>query len=164
MSLLLFSYIHLFLFFGFHLQVMRVSVFVWLISPSIISSRTITLLEMAAHHYFLWLNNIPVCVCARVCTHICTHTEGFPFGSDGKESTCNAGDLGSIPGLGRPTWRREWLPTLVFLLGESHEQRTLTSYTPWVAKSQTRWETNTFTFSHIYIQSSSLSFCLLLDT
>ena len=23
---------------------------------------------------------------------------GFPCGSDGKESTCNAGDLGSIPG------------------------------------------------------------------
>ena len=23
------------------------------------------------------------------------------YGSDGKESTCNAGDLGSIPGLGR---------------------------------------------------------------
>ena len=26
----------------------------------------------------------------------------FPGGSDGKESTCNMGDLGSIPGLGRP--------------------------------------------------------------
>ena len=26
---------------------------------------------------------------------------GIPGGSDGKESTCNAGDLGSIPGLGR---------------------------------------------------------------
>ena len=26
---------------------------------------------------------------------------GFPCGSAGKESTCNAGDLGSIPGLGR---------------------------------------------------------------
>ena len=27
--------------------------------------------------------------------------EGFPGGSDGKESACNMGDLGSIPGLGR---------------------------------------------------------------
>ena len=27
--------------------------------------------------------------------------EGFPGGSDGKESTCNIGDLGWIPGLGR---------------------------------------------------------------
>ena len=26
---------------------------------------------------------------------------GFPGGSDGRESTCNAGDLGSIPELGR---------------------------------------------------------------
>ena len=26
---------------------------------------------------------------------------GFPRGSDGKESACNAGDLGSIPGSGR---------------------------------------------------------------
>ena len=26
---------------------------------------------------------------------------GFPGGSDGKVSACNAGDLGSIPGLGR---------------------------------------------------------------
>ena len=29
-------------------------------------------------------------------------TEGFPGGSDGKESTCNEGDLGSIPGQGNP--------------------------------------------------------------
>ena len=27
---------------------------------------------------------------------------GFPGGSDGKESACNAGDLVLIPGLGRP--------------------------------------------------------------
>ena len=26
---------------------------------------------------------------------------GFPGGSDGKESACKAGDLGSIPGWGR---------------------------------------------------------------
>ena len=25
----------------------------------------------------------------------------FPHGSDGKESSCNVGDLGSIPGLGK---------------------------------------------------------------
>ena len=27
--------------------------------------------------------------------------KGFPGGSDGKESACNAGDLGWIPGLGK---------------------------------------------------------------
>ena len=29
-------------------------------------------------------------------------SQGFPCGSDGKESAWNAGDLGSIPGSGRP--------------------------------------------------------------
>ena len=27
--------------------------------------------------------------------------KGFPGGSDGKASACNAGDLGSVPGTGR---------------------------------------------------------------
>ena len=45
---------------------------------------------------------------------------GFPCGSIGKESTCNAGGLGSIPGLGRFPWRRERLPTPVFWPGELH--------------------------------------------
>ena len=46
---------------------------------------------------------------------------GFPGGSDGKESACNAGDSGSIPGSGRSpgegngnlsrilTWRIPWV-------------------------------------------------------
>ena len=33
--------------------------------------------------------------------YICNSALGFPGGSDGKESACNAGDLGSILGLGR---------------------------------------------------------------
>ena len=75
-------------------------------------------------HPFLWwgyqeslLSNIPWCkyiyththtvyeythiysVYMCVCVHI--HIYGFPGGSDSKESTCNAGDLDSIAGLGR---------------------------------------------------------------
>ena len=34
-------------------------------------------------------------------THLHTWIGGFPGGSDGKESACNAGDLGSIPESGR---------------------------------------------------------------
>ena len=45
--------------------------------------------------------------------------EGFPGGSAGKESTCNAGELGSIPGLGRSPGE-EQLPTPVFGPGKSH--------------------------------------------
>ena len=36
-------------------------------------------------------------------THLARSPLGFPGGSAGKESTCNAGDLGSVPGLGRST-------------------------------------------------------------
>ena len=55
---------------------------------------------------------------------------GFSHGSDGKESACNAGDPGSIPGLGIP-WRRKWQPTPVFLPGEFNGQRSLAGYGPW---------------------------------
>ena len=54
---------------------------------------------------------------------------GFPCGSAGKESTCNAGDLGLTPGLGRSPWRRERLPTPVFWPGECHGL-----YSPWGCK------------------------------
>ena len=44
---------------------------------------------------------------------------GFLGGPDGKESACNAGDLGSIPGLGRSLEKRIVF-TPVFLPGEFH--------------------------------------------
>ena len=43
------------------------------------------------------------------------YTQGFPDSSVGKESTCNVGDPSLIPGLGRFPWRRDRLPTPVFL-------------------------------------------------
>ena len=51
---------------------------------------------------------------------------GISWGSAGKESACNSGDLGSIPGLGIFPWRRERLPTPVFWSGEFHGV-----YSPW---------------------------------
>ena len=48
-------------------------------------------------------------------------TVGFPGGSDSKESVCNAGDPGSIPGLGRSSGEgKERLPTPVLWPGEFH--------------------------------------------
>ena len=35
---------------------------------------------------------------------------GFPCGSAGKESTCNAGDLGLVPGLGRSSGEGKGYP------------------------------------------------------
>ena len=53
--------------------------------------------------------------------------KGFPGGSDAKESACSAGDpVGSL-GQEDP-WRREWLPTPVFLPRESHGQRSRAGY------------------------------------
>ena len=50
-----------------------------------------------------------MCVCVCVCIHIymyiypvCYHCfQGFPGGSNGEESACNAGEPGSIPGSER---------------------------------------------------------------
>ena len=63
---------------------------------------------------------------------------GFPGGSDGKESTCNAGDLGFHPWVGKIPWRSAWQPTPIFLPGKSHGQRSLAGYNPWVTKNQTQ--------------------------
>ena len=54
---------------------------------------------------------------------------GFLSGSDGKESACNTGDAGSIPGSGR--CHGEAQPTPVFLAGIFHGQRSLVCYSPW---------------------------------
>ena len=40
--------------------------------------------------------------CLGCCNSLATYIfQGFPGGSDSKESACNVGDLGSIPGVGR---------------------------------------------------------------
>ena len=44
-----------------------------------------------------------------------------------KNLPANAGDVGSVPGLGL----RKWQPTPVFLPGKFHEQRSLVGYSPW---------------------------------
>ena len=58
----------------------------------------------------------------------------FPDGSDGKESACKAGDLGSIPGLGRSPGEGSGYPLHYSCLGELHGQRSLAGYSPWQLK------------------------------
>ena len=50
------------------------------------------------------------------------HLTGFPV-AQVKKLPANAGDTGSIPGLGRSPGGRKWQPIPVFLPGESHRQR-----------------------------------------
>ena len=91
------------------------------------------------------------CTMSRV-SFIIISRVSFPGGSDGKESACNAGHLGLIPGEGRKIpFRREWLPSPVFLPGEFHAQRHLVGYSPRVRHRVTESDTtepltNTFTF------------------
>ena len=49
----------------------------------------------------------------------------FPGGSDGKESTCNAGDLGSVPGLGRSPGEGNGYSLQYSCLENPHGQRIL---------------------------------------
>ena len=53
---------------------------------------------------------------------------GFPGGSVGKESTCNAGDLGSISGLGSSPGGRHGNPLQYSRLENPHGQRSLAGY------------------------------------
>ena len=62
---------------------------------------------------------------------------GFPGGSDGEESTCSAGEPGSIPGS-RRSLEKEMAThshTHIFLPGEFHGQRNLVDYSPWGCKN-----------------------------
>ena len=56
---------------------------------------------------------------------------GFPGGSGGKETACNAGDPGLIPGSGRPPEEGNGNPLQYTFLGNPYEQRSLVGYSPW---------------------------------
>ena len=56
---------------------------------------------------------------------------GFSVGSDGTETTCNAGDLGSISELGRSPGGGHGDPLQYSCLENSHGQRSLAGYRAW---------------------------------
>ena len=61
-------------------------------------------------------------------------SKGFPGGSDGKESACNAGDQGSIPRLGRSPGKGNGNPLQYSCLGSPMDREDLRATVPWVAK------------------------------
>ena len=54
---------------------------------------------------------------------MCTLVLGFPGGSNGKESACNVGDPGSVPGLGRFPAEGNGYPLQYFCLENSMNGR-----------------------------------------
>ena len=67
--------------------------------------------------------------------------KGFPGGSEGKESACNAGDLISIPGLGRSPGEGNGYPLQYSCLENLPGQRNLEGYNLWGRKEvdMTEW-------------------------
>ena len=55
--------------------------------------------------------------------------------------------LGFGSWVGEILWRREWLPTLIFLPGEFHGQRSLVCYSQWGGKKSDTTERLTLSLS-----------------
>ena len=95
---------------------------------------------------------IYVCVCVCVCVYIYAYIQGFPCGSAGKQSACNVGDLGLIPGLGRSPGERKGYPLQYSGLGNSMDY-----IVHGVAKSRTQlsdFHNNAYTHTHTHIHIS----------
>ena len=81
---------------------------------------------------------------------------GFPCGLDSKESSCNAEDLDSIPGLGRSPGEGNGYPLQYSCLENSKDRGTWRITVQGVAMSLTwDWVTHTFTFPCFCIPSLS---------
>ena len=118
--------------------------------PSILSGPT----RMA--HSFIELDKAVVHVIRLVgflwlwfsfCLPSAGEEEGFPGGSDSKESTCSAGDLGSIPGLGRSRAEGNCNPLQYSCLENSMDGGSWWATVHGVTISWTWLEENTFVLS-----------------
>ena len=75
---------------------------------------------------------------------------GFPGGSDGNESACNVGDLGSIPGLGRSPGGGHGNPLQYSCLKDPHGPRSLRAAVRGFVMSQTQLTKHTHTDQESY--------------
>ena len=76
---------------------------------------------------------------------------GFPGGSDGKESTCNAKDLGSIPGLGGSPGGGHSNPLQCSCLENPMDRGAWQATVNGVAKSQTQLSHFIFIFNGAHL-------------
>ena len=75
------------------------------------------------------------------------HFLGFPGGSEVKASACNAGELGSIPGLGGSLGEGNGNPLQYSCLENPMDRGAWRAILHWVVKSRTRLSDFTFTFT-----------------
>ena len=88
---------------------------------------------------------------------------GFSCGSDGKESACNVGHLGSIPELGRSPGEGNGYPLQYSGLENSIDRGAWQATVHGVAKSQTDIYIYIYTHIHTYIHISE-SLCYTCET
>ena len=81
----------------------------------------------------VWTHAYTMYIC--ICVHI--NTPGFPGGSDGKESTYNAGDLSLIPGPGKSPGEGNDYPLQNFCLENSMDKGAWQATVHGVAKGWT---------------------------
>ena len=95
-----------------------------------------------------------VCSATQLCSTLCDPMDFSPpassvhgisqtrilglGGSDGKESDCNARDLGWIFGLGRLSWRRKWQPIQCSCLENSMDREAWQATVHGVTNSRTQ--------------------------
>ena len=84
-------------------------------------------------------------------------TWDFPGGSDGKASVYNAGDPGSIPGLGRSPGEGNGNPLQHYCLENPMDKRSLVDYSPWDRKESDTTERLHFTSLHFRILTQLFS-------
>ena len=63
----------------------------------------------------------------------------FPGGSVSKKIWLQCRRCRFDPWFGKISWRRKWQPTLVFLPGDFHGQRSLVGSSPWGHKESESW-------------------------
>ena len=79
------------------------------------------------------------------------YTLGFPGGSDGKESACNAGDAGSVSGLERSPGKGNDYPLQYSCLENPMDRGAWPAVVQGVTKSLT--QLSGFHFSHTCVQT-----------
>ena len=81
------------------------------------------------------------------------HPFVLPSGSDDKESTCNAGDLCSTPGLGRSP-EGEHGKLSILCLENPHGQRSLACYSSWGHKELDKTERLSTVIFQCFLQTT----------
>ena len=110
----------------------------------------------------LGTNGIPVgprfwaLVCWQLVEYLLYLCWAFPSGSNGKESACNAGEPGSIPGSGRSLGQGNGYPLWYSCLGNPMDRGAWQSQ-----RVRHDWMTNTFHF-HFTLSVSDSACCLII--